>query len=173
MSREGHRYILDDQDKGVKVDITVNSIPVECDGKKARVYLLPGVPKEAGRIDSEIGVSLDKMLSFLEEKAGISTDSLKRSKKILEKYKGRLIDTSSILYYANEQNRFDEFAERLEQEYSKLSHIPSDMMFARTDVMAFFHKLYMDLDIGNKKEQKKFINFEKSLGGPGLIVFPD
>ncbi len=129
-----------------------------------KVYLLPGVPMDAGDIPAERDFDLEEAL----EKVPI-TDK-KRARRIAKMYKGRQIDTLSVLAYAEERGRFDEFAEILEAKPKDFAYIHPDLMMARTDVNAFFMQLLVDVGVAPKYEAeraKKLLEY-----GTGVVVLP-
>ncbi|MBI1968812.1 hypothetical protein HYS49_02780 [Candidatus Woesearchaeota archaeon] len=74
-------------------------------------------------IDTTVEVSERVRDGFLEENIAGKlpveqrTSAIERARSIIEGYKNREIDALSILAYAAEQGRFDEFAKRLEEHY--------------------------------------------------------
>lgn len=130
-----------------------------------RLYLLPHVPMDAGEIESEKSFNLEEAVSsFPEELQG-------RVKTIGERYKGRQMDAVGVLLYAHEQERFDEYAKRLEAKPRDFNYIHPDLMMARNDVTAFFLRLYADLGIAPKKEAESSERQVKNYG-IGVVVFP-
>lgn len=130
-----------------------------------RIYLLPNVPADAGDIPKENGFNLEKgVLEF-------PTELRERVRGIGEKYRGRQLDATSILLYAHERKKFDEFAKRLEDKPHDFEFIHPDLMMARTDVNAFFMRLYADLGISPEQEA---VRAERQLRdyGVGVIVLP-
>lgn len=80
-----------------------------------------------------------------------------RTKRIVNNYEGRDVDALSVLAYAAEQGRFDEFAGKLEEHYRdsleyvhpnarKVARIPGAV---RAEV--FFTDCYIELDIEPRK----------------------
>jgi len=139
----------------------------------SRVYFLPGVPMNAGKIENEGDISVEDVLPIVKEEIKEDPDGSieERVTTILEKYNGRLIDASSVLMYALKQGKFDEFAKRLEESYKDFGHIHPQMMIARTDVTAFFLQMYLDLGTEKQEKVQPTIDFVKKYG-PGLIVHP-
>ena len=129
-----------------------------------KVYLLPGVPMDAGEIPREDGFDLEEALEKIPK-----TDK-KRTRRICGMYKGRQIDTLSVLAYAEERGRFDEFAQRLEAKPKDFTYIHPDLMMARTDVNAFFMQLLVDVDVAPAEEARKAKKLLEY--GPGVVVLP-
>jgi hypothetical protein len=127
-----------------------------------RVYLLPHVPADAGKIPTEGKFDLEGAVKKFPE------EFQERVKKLGEKYRGRQLDTVSILLYAKEQGKFEEYAERLESN-REFETIHPDLMMARTDVSAFFIRLYADLGIAPIEEAERAERQLKEYGA-GVIV---
>jgi len=130
-----------------------------------RVYLLPNVPVDAGEIPTERGFDLEGAVSkFPEELQG-------RARRIGEQYAGRQLDAMSILLYAEERRKFDDYARRLESKPKDFEFIHPDLMMARTDVTAFFMRLYADLGTAPVEEAERA---ERQLRdyGIGVVVLP-
>ncbi|MEM4271795.1 MAG: hypothetical protein QXD13_01765 [Candidatus Pacearchaeota archaeon] len=106
----------------------------------ARVYLLPNVPVDAGKSESEGQIDLEEIISKIPKDAPKSV--VDKTRDILGKYRGRLIDAASVLMYALEQGKFDKFAKRLDEMHEDFKNIHPDMMLARTDVTAFFLQIW-------------------------------
>jgi len=128
-----------------------------------RLYLLPNVPMDAGEIPSEKGFDLEGAVSKFPE------TRQERVKKIGEQYIGRQLDTTSILFYAEERGKFDDYAKRLESKLKDFKFIHQDLMMARTDVTAFFMRLYVDLGVAPVEEAERA---ERQLRdyGVGVVV---
>ena len=130
-----------------------------------RLYLLPNVPMGAGEIPTESGFDLEKAVSkFPDEKQD-------RARRIGQACAGRQLDATSILLYAEEQGRFDDYAKRLESKSQEFKFIHPELMMARTDVTAFFMRLYADLRLAPVEKADRA---ERQLRdyGVGVVVFP-
>jgi len=130
-----------------------------------RLYLLPNIPADVGEIPSEKGFNLEGAVKkFPEGKREIV-------RRIGKKYNGRQLDATSILLYAEEQGKFDEYASRLEKMPKDFEYIHPELMMARTDVSAFFMRLYADLGIAPVEEAE---HCERQLEdyGVGVVVLP-
>ncbi|MFH1174343.1 MAG: hypothetical protein V1725_04370 [archaeon] len=129
-----------------------------------RIYLLPGIPTDAGELFSEKNFDLESAL------AGFPDGKKERARAIGKKYAGRQLDALSVLLYAEEQGTFDEYARTLESKQD-FSSIHPDLMLARTDVTAFFLRLYADLDIAPVAEAERA---ERQLSeyGVGVVIHP-
>jgi len=130
-----------------------------------RIYLLPNVPMNVGRIESETDFDLEKAVKIFD------VEKQERVKNIGNLYRGRCLDTLSILKYAEEKGRFEEFEKRLKAKLADFEYIHPDLMMARTDVSLFFLQMYADLGIAPKKELEHSKRQLKQYG-PGVIVFP-
>ena len=119
---------------------------------------------DAGEIPREDGFDLEEALKELP-----ITDK-GRARRIAKMYKGRQIDTLSVLAYAEERGRFDEFAERLETKPKDFSYIHPDLMMARTDVSAFFMQLLVDVGVAPAEEARKAKRLLEY--GTGVVVLP-
>lgn len=142
--------------------LTVRYIDIE---DEERVYLLPFIPigypvRHECYVDLE-GIVKDEFPQVHQE----------RVKKIADKYVGRQLDTTSILLYAEEMGRFDEFAERLESKPKDFAYIHPNLMMARTDVTAFFMQMYADLGIAPREEADEIRKMVEDYG-PGIVVSP-
>lgn len=111
-----------------------------------RLYLLPNVPIDAGEIPTEKGFDLEGVVSKFPE------ELQDRARRIVEQYSGRQLDAMSILLYAKENGKFDDYAGRLESKLKDFGCIHPDLMMARTDVSAFFMRLYADLGVAPIEE---------------------
>ncbi len=114
-----------------------------------RVYLLPNVPMNVGKIPREKGFDLEKALE------SFPTNMRGRVRQIGMKYQGRQLDATSILLYAHERGNFEDYARRLENKPKDFEFIHPDLMMARTDVTAFFMRLYSDLGIAPRAEAER------------------
>ena len=114
-----------------------------------RLYLLPNVPMDAGEIPTERGFDLEGEVSKFPE------ELQDRTKRIGEQYSGRQLDAISILLYAKERGKFDDYARRLESKPKDFEFIHPDLMMARTDVSAFFMRLYADLGVAPVEEAER------------------
>ncbi|MDO8509447.1 MAG: hypothetical protein Q7S27_07265 [Nanoarchaeota archaeon] len=130
-----------------------------------KLYLLPNVPLDAGEIPIEKGFDLEMAVSKFPE------NLKERVRKIGQSYSGRQLDATSILLYAEEKGSFEEYAKRLESKPKDFEYIHPDLMVARTDVTAFFMRLYADLGVAPKEEAEKS---ERLLSdyGVGVVMFP-
>lgn len=130
-----------------------------------RIYLLPNVPMDAGKIPTEKGFDLEGAVSKFPE--GLQN----RARRIGEQYSGRQLDAMSVLLYAKEKGEFDNYAKRLESKPEDFESIHPDLMMARTDVTAFFMRLYADLGVAPVEEADRA---ERQLRdyGVGILVFP-
>ena len=97
-----------------------------------RIYLLPNVPMDAGEIPAEKGFDLEDAVSKFPEARQ------EKVRRIGEQYAGRQLDATSILLYAEEKGKFDDYASRLESKPEDFEFIHPDLMMARTDVNTFF-----------------------------------
>lgn len=130
-----------------------------------RVYLLPNVPMDAGEIPTEKGFDLERAVGKFPK------ELQDRTRRIGEQYSGRQLDAISILLYAKERGKFDDYAKRLESKPNDFEFIHPELMMARTDVNAFFMRLYADLGIAPVEEAERA---ERQLRdyGIGVVVFP-
>ena len=130
-----------------------------------RLYLLPNVPMDAGEIPTEKGFDLEGAVSKFPE------ELQDRSRRIGEQYSGRQLDAMSILLYAKERGKFDDYAGRLESKPKDFEFIHPGLMMARTDVTAFFMRLYADLGVAPVEEAERA---ERQLEnyGVGVVVLP-
>jgi len=130
-----------------------------------KLYLLPNVPMDAGEIPVERGFDLEGAVSKFPEKMQ------DRVRAIGQGYNGRQLDATSILLYAQEKGCFEDYAKRLESKPEDFKFIHPDLMQARTDVTAFFMRLYADLGIALKEEAERS---ERQLRdyGVGVVVLP-
>ena len=130
-----------------------------------KLYLLPNVPMDAGEIPVERGFDLEGAVSKFPENVQ------ERVRVIGQSYNGRQLDATSILLYAQEKGCFEEYAKRLEAKPEDFKFIHSDLMQARTDVTAFFMRMYADLGIASKDEAERS---ERQLRnyGVGVVVLP-
>ena len=130
-----------------------------------RLYLLPNVPMDAGEIPTEKGFDLEGTVSKFPE------TRQERVRRIGEQYAGRQLDAISILLYAEERGKFDDYARRLESKPKDFEFIHPELMMARTDVTAFFMRLYADLGVAPVEEVERA---ERQLEnyGVGVVVLP-
>ena len=130
-----------------------------------RLYLLPNVPIDAGEIPTEKGFDLEGAVSKFPE------TRQEKVRRIGEQYAGRQLDAISILLYAEERGKFDDYARRLESKPKDFEFIHPDLMMARTDVTAFFMRLYADLGVAPVEEVERA---ERQLEnyGVGVVVLP-
>ena len=130
-----------------------------------RLYLLPNVPMDAGEIPTEKGFDLEGTVSKFPE------TRQERVRRIGEQYAGRQLDAISILLYAEERGKFDDYAKRLESKPKDFEFIHPELMMARTDVTAFFMRLYADLGVAPVEEVERA---ERQLEnyGVGVVVLP-
>lgn len=130
-----------------------------------KIYLLPNIPIDAGEIPYEKNFDLERAVREFPE------ELQDRVRKIGKQYFGRQLDTISILLYAKERGKFDDYAKRLESKPKDFEFIHPDLMMARTDVTAFFLRLYADLGIAPVEEAE---GAERDLGdyGIGIVAFP-
>lgn len=130
-----------------------------------RIYLLPNVPTDVGDIPVEAGFDLESSVNEF------PLEMRDRARKIGELYAGRQLDAISILLYAKERGKFDDYAKRLEAKPKDFEFIHQNLMLARTDVNAFLMRLYADLGIAPEEEA---LRAERQLReyGIGLIVLP-
>ncbi len=151
--------------------IEVKYKAVNYSGKNARIYILPGVPLGAGDMPGD-RLEVGDALSFLDENldGGIPEYARQRVKNILASYKGRRMDTMFVLRSAIEKNKFEEYADKLEKTFQDFERIPSIMRNARTDISAFFWKLYLELGDAEEEAAASWIDFNNEYG-PGLLVF--
>jgi len=128
-----------------------------------KLYLLPNVPMDAGEIPVERGFDLESAVSKF------SATVQDRVRRIGQDYNGRQLDATSVLLYAQEKGCFEEYAKRLEAKPEDFKFIHSDLMQARTDVTAFFMRMYADLGIAPKEEAERS---ERQLRnyGVGVVV---
>jgi hypothetical protein len=130
-----------------------------------RIYLLPNVPIDAGEIPVEEGFDLEGVVSEFPE------DLQERARKIGKGYAGRQLDAMSILLYAKERGKFDDYARRLESKPKDFAYIHPGLMMARTDVTAFFIRLYADLGVAPIEEAERAERQLKDYG-VGIVVLP-
>jgi len=130
-----------------------------------RLYLLPNVPIDAGEIPTEKGFDLEGAVSKFPE------TRQEKVRRIGEQYAGRQLDAISILLYAEERGKFDDYARRLESKPKDFEFIHPELMMARTDVTAFFMRLYADLGVAPVEEVERA---ERQLEnyGVGVVVLP-
>lgn len=81
------------------------------------------------------------------------------------------MDATSILLYTQEKGYFEEYARRLKAKPKDFEFIHPDLMQARTDVSAFFMRLYADLGIAPKEEAERSERQLKDYG-VGVVVLP-
>lgn len=130
-----------------------------------RLYLLPNVPMDAGKIPTEKGFDLEGAVSKFPE------ELQDRTRRIGEQYSGRQLDAVSILLYAKEKGEFDNYASRLESKPKDFEFIHPELMMARTDVSAFFMRLYADLGVAPVEEAGRAERQLKDYG-IGVVVLP-
>ena len=130
-----------------------------------RIYLLPNVPMDAGEIPVEKGFDLEKAVSKF------PVNLQERVRRIGQSYNGRQLDATSILLYAHEKDCFEKYASRLENKPDDFKFIHPDLMQARTDVTAFFMRLYADLGIAPKEEAERSERQLKDYGA-GVVILP-
>lgn len=133
-----------------------------------RVYLLPNVPLDAGQIESQEDYDEQTIDKYMDKK-GFNEKQKARVRKIAFSYRGRQMDTLSVLGYAQEQGRFDEIARRLEERHIEWRTVHPDLMYSRTDVTAFFFGLYADLGKAPKEEAEAMRRLAEDYG-PGIVV---
>ena len=133
-----------------------------------RVYLLPNVPTDAGEIEVQEDYD-DVTINEFMDKVEFNPDQKERVRKIVANYRGRQMDTLSILGYAQEQGKFDEFAQRLEERHEEWRTVHPDLMYSRTDVTAFFLGLYGALGKAPREEATKMRELAENYG-PGVVV---
>ena len=130
-----------------------------------RIYLLPNVPVDAGQISVEKDFDLEAAVKKFPK------TRQERVRRIGEQYAGRQLDATSVLLYANERGKFEDYAKRLESKPGDFESIHPELMMARTDVNAFFLRLYADLGIAPvdvaEKAERQLENY-----GIGVIVLP-
>ncbi|MBU2562148.1 MAG: hypothetical protein KKF68_00605 [Nanoarchaeota archaeon] len=124
-----------------------------------KLYLLPNVPMDAGEIPTEKGFDLEGAVSKFPE------ELQDRTRRIGEQYSGRQLDAVSILLYAKEKGEFDNYASRLESKPKDFEFIHPELMMARTDVSAFFMRLYADLGVAPIEEADRAERQIKRLWG--------
>ncbi len=131
-----------------------------------KLYLLPNVPTDAGRIEAEGDFPLEEAVKRF------PVDKQEKVRQIGKAYDGRQLDAASILLYAEEQGRFDEFVQRLEAKEKDFAYIHPSLRLARTDITAFFMRQYADL---GKAPEEEAARTERQLEdyGPCVAVFPD
>jgi hypothetical protein len=135
-----------------------------------RVYLLPNVPVDVGEIEVQEDYDEATVNGFM-DKVGFSSEQRERGRRIVGNYRGRQMDTLSVLGYAQEQGRFDEFAQRLEERHTEWRTVHSDLMYSRTDITAFFLGLYAALGKAPREEATKARELAENYG-PGVVVLP-
>ncbi len=130
-----------------------------------KLYLLPCVPMDAGKIEKEHDFDLEGAIGKF------PNELRQKARSIGERYIGRQLDAMSILLYANEREKFDEYAKKLEEKIKDFDYIHPELRLARTDVSAFFFRLYADLGIAPSEEAERA---ERQLRdyGPAVVVFP-
>ncbi|MBI2583890.1 MAG: hypothetical protein HYW25_04440 [Candidatus Aenigmarchaeota archaeon] len=121
---------------------------------------------DAGEIPTERGFDLEGAVSEFPEARQ------ERVRRIGEQYAGRQLDATSILLYAEERGEFDKYATRLESRHEDFEFIHPGLMMARTDVTAFFMRLYADLGVAPAEEAERA---ERQLRdyGIGVVVLAD
>ncbi len=153
------------------IDVGMSSVSSDerFTGRKMRVYLLPGVPMDAGEIPKMPDVpDLKDTINEM-----FKSEHRATAERIGREYSGRQIDALSILKYAEGQGSFNEFAKRLDDEMKgSITYMHPDIRYARTDVTAFFMELYADLGIAPRAEavkQRKIVDDY----GAGLVILVD
>lgn len=136
------------------------------DQDECRIYFSSQFPRDLWELpkDRELNLEATVLRNF-------SLEKMEPAKRMGELYKGRQNDVVSILIYAHEQNRFEEFYTLLEQKYNDFKEIPVEHRLARTDLTAFVIGLYAKLGFRPQDSadfSRKFVEFY----GPGLLVFP-
>ena len=137
-----------------------------------KVYLLPNVPMDAGDIPIQNDLSDSDINGFMEE-LKFTQEQRERARRIVDNYRGRHVDALSVLGYAKEQGdkMFDTFAGKLEERKKDFETIHPNLMYARTDVTAFFLGLLADLGKTPVKEAEAMEKLVKEYG-PGVIILP-
>ena len=130
-----------------------------------KIYLLPNVPMDAGEIPTEEGFDLEDAV------ARLHAPVQDRGRRIGEQYDGRHLDAMSILLYAQEKERFDEFAARLEAKPDGFSTVHPGLMMARTDVTAFMMRRYADRGGAPEAEAERAERQVRDYG-VGVVVLP-
>jgi len=110
-------------------------------------------------LDACFEIEAEKRVAFINDKIVVKlpNDIKERARetanKIVNNYVGRDMDALSILFYAAEQGRFDEFADRLEKHYKESFQFVhpearrvADVPLARV-AQGFFLRCYQDLGI--------------------------
>ena len=133
--------------------------------RQMRIYPLPVVPLNVGDIPVERDFDLDYAVSRFPKSLQA------RVRTIGEGFVGRQQDALSVLLYAKEQKEFDSYAQRLENPPRSFAFVHPDLMLARTDVTAFFMRLYADLGIARAEQAEEAENQIRSYG-IGIRVFP-
>jgi len=141
------------------------------DGMK--VYLLPIIPKDVGQIPVQEDLDESVVEDYMKE-LGFSLEQTERTRTVLNNYRGRQLDTLSILGYAKEHSdkAFNTFAKELEERKKDFETIHPDLMYARTDVSAFFMGLYGDLGKVPAEIVKKTTELAENYG-PGIVVLAE
>ncbi|MCH7568353.1 MAG: hypothetical protein IIA87_02935 [Nanoarchaeota archaeon] len=158
--------------------IDVQYFPINYQGESVRIYALPGVPFNAGKIERDSLADPEKAeegFSIIRSRmpSDVSGEVVERTRKIFDAYKGRQLDVLSVLCYAFDNDRFEEFASRLENFCSStIKYIHPGVMMARTDVTAFFMKQFIDFGVGDRAEAEWWVDFNER-NGSGLLVFPE
>ncbi|MBI5060791.1 MAG: hypothetical protein HZB67_00590 [Candidatus Aenigmarchaeota archaeon] len=139
------------------------------EGRNVRVYLLPNVPMDTGNIPTQPDSDSETLESTISE---YFPEQREKVRKISEQYRGRQIDALSVLLYAKEMGKFSEFAQKLEDKPKDFEYIHPDLMYARTDVTAFFVELYAEL---GKAPRERAIEAKQLVSdcGPAIVVYPN
>lgn len=138
------------------------------DGSRMRIYLLPGVPMDAGALIPRYDVDEEKIDQVLEM---IKKSHHKQAQGIIKMYSGRSMDAAIVLIESEKLNKFDEFAKKLVDFYDKdLMFMHPDIRMSRTDVTAFIMGLYAEVGLAPKEHAEKAKGIVEGYGGPGLVV---
>ncbi|MGD0729065.1 MAG: hypothetical protein ABR981_03240 [Candidatus Micrarchaeaceae archaeon] len=157
------------------ITIQKNGIPIRYvdadnryDGRHIRIYLLPGVPTNAGALVPRYDVDESKMSEIL---ALFKEDHRKKVSELIKLYDGRSADAFVLLDEAEKLDRFDEIAKKLTDYYdSDLKYMHPDMRMSRTDVNAFLIQLYADVGLAPQKDADNAKGLVERYGGAGLMV---
>src|SRR3989338_7225240 len=95
-----------------------------------RWYLAPNYPESDFDIQSAIPVNLEATL------ANFNPENRDAAREVARLYQGRLNDIISILFHAQDKNRFEELSQKLKNRHVEFKDLPEKLMPARTDVSA-------------------------------------
>ena len=135
-----------------------------------KIYLLPNVPMDAGEIPLGPILKISDIEEYIEE-LKFTPEQKERARNIAGEYRGKQVCALSVLGYAKEQGKFEEFAKIMEDKKKDFETIHPDLMEARTDVTTFFLGLYADLGKAPVKEAQAMRELVEKYG-PGVVILP-